>query len=86
MLHAFLNCAKTVLPALTSAQKCYQKSDCKVWIEKESLFQVRNENSPQTSKLLIIGNLKTRRCSNTLKGLPHEIDFKNFDKKLHNLA
>jgi hypothetical protein len=30
--------------------------------------------------------LRTGAVAAVLKGLSHEIDFKNFDKKLHNLA
>jgi hypothetical protein len=54
MLSAFVKCAKTVLPAQTSAQWCYQKStnkriyDCKMQNGKK----VRYEFSPLTSKLV----------------------------------
>jgi hypothetical protein len=30
--------------------------------------------------------LRSKRINQHLKGLSHEIDFKNFDKKLHTLA
>jgi hypothetical protein len=57
MLRGFLNCAKTALQALTSAQWCYQTSinrciyDCNLRNEKESTFQVRNEFSPYNCQL-----------------------------------
>ncbi len=59
---------KTFLPALTSEQWCYQNSmnrniyDCKLRNEKENLFQVRNEYSPQTYKLWHTWQLKNKEA------------------------
>ncbi len=74
MLRAFVNCAKTVLPALTSAQWFYQKSinrciyDCKLRNEKESLSKCAINIHSRHLNCCIIGNGKIRRPSNTLKG------------------
>ena len=40
------------------------------------------QEHPKTFHVVI----EVTRKASSLKGLSHEIDFKNFDKKLHNLA
>ncbi len=74
MLRAFVNCARTVLPALTSVQWYYQKSingriyGCKLRNEKKFIPSALRIFTTHIYIGSIIINWKTRRRSNTLKG------------------